>query len=59
MTVVTARQRKAADRLSEPVPVYFEHGHTDLTKSELKDLASLRGLSTSGTKAELIARLEE
>jgi len=33
--------------------------YDDLTKDELKELAEERGLAVSGTKAELIARLEE
>jgi hypothetical protein len=36
-----------------------EESYEDLTKDQLKELAEERGLAHSGTKAELVARLEE
>lgn len=36
-----------------------ESEYTDLNKDELKELCEERGLPVSGTKTELIARLEE
>jgi hypothetical protein len=33
--------------------------YSSMTKAELVALAEARGLATSGTKAELVARLEE
>ncbi len=59
MSLVTARQRKAAERALAPVvELDDDEDFSDLSKSELKALAELRGLSTSGNKTALIERLE-
>jgi len=42
-----------------PVPLTVDVDLSELNKADLKALAANRGLSGSGTKAELIARLEE
>ncbi len=55
----TASVAPVVELNTEPAAEYFEQGHTELTKRELKEVAELRGLPTSGTKAELVARLEE
>lgn len=54
ITLPTNGETVADDVDEEP-----EGEYSDLTKDELKELAEERGLAVSGTKAELIARLEE
>ena len=39
--------------------IYEEYDYLSMTKSELIELAQTIGLSTSGTKKDLISRLEE